>query len=139
MGAFADSLFTLLLGWVRGLVSAIMTLFSSGGKNGLIPFLGKNWLLIVLVILAVGLAVDWFIWMLRWQPYRVWGTKMRRIARALHLRPQDDEAADEIRTQIEEKVLYDVDYEKFIAYVDGEECYQTAYEVKAALRKVKGA
>lgn len=51
----------------------------------------------------------------------------------------DDEAADEIRTQIEEKVLYDVDYEKFIAYVDGEECYQTAYEVKAALRKVKGA
>lgn len=91
MGAFADSLFTLLLGWVRGLVSAIMTLFSSGGENGMIPFLGKNWLVIVLTILAIGLVGDWFIWMLRWQPYRVWGTNMRRIARALHLRPQREE------------------------------------------------
>ena len=95
MGAFADSLFTLLLGWVRGLVSAIMTLFSSGCENGLIPFLGKNWLSIVLTILVIGLVGDWFIWMLRWQPYRVWGTQMRRIARALHLRARDEDESED--------------------------------------------
>lgn len=92
MGAFADSLFSLLLGWVRGLVGAIMTVISSGGESGILPFLGKNWLAIVLIIIAVGLAGDWFIWMVRWQPYRVWGTNMRRIARALHIggRGQED-------------------------------------------------
>lgn len=92
MGAFADSLFSLLLGWVRGLVGAIMTVISSGGESGILPFLGKNWLAIVLIIIAIGLAGDWFIWMVRWQPYRVWGTNMRRVARALHIggRAQED-------------------------------------------------
>lgn len=85
MGAFADSLFTLLLGWVRGVVNAIMTVVSSGGESGLLTFLGRHWLVIVLTIVAVGLVGDWFIWMVRWQPYRVWGTHMRRVARALHI------------------------------------------------------
>lgn len=95
MGAFADSLFTLLLGWVRGVVGAIMTVISSGGESGILPFLGKNWLTIVLVILVVGLAGDWFIWMVRWQPYRVWGTNMRRVARALHIGARDQEDTQE--------------------------------------------
>ena len=93
MGAFADSLFSLLLGWVRGLVGAIMTVISSGGESGILPFLGKNWLAIVLIIIAIGLAGDWFIWMVRWQPYRVWGTNMRRVARALHIGGREQEDA----------------------------------------------
>lgn len=95
MGAFADSLFTVLLGWVRGLVSAIFTLFSSGGESGFLTFLGKNWLVIVLAILAIGLVGDWFIWMVRWQPYRVWGTNMRRIARALHITREQETPEEE--------------------------------------------
>lgn len=49
----------------------------------------------------------------------------------------DDEAAEEIRTRIENEVLHDVDYVKFVAYVDSEECFQTAYEVTGLLRKVR--
>lgn len=49
----------------------------------------------------------------------------------------DDTAADKIRTRIEDKVLYDVDYQKYVAYIDSEECYQTAYEVTGLLRKVR--
>lgn len=49
----------------------------------------------------------------------------------------DDEAAEEIRTQIENVVLHDVDYKKYVAYVESEECYQTAYEVTGLLRKVR--
>lgn len=95
MGAFADSLFSLLLGWVRGLVGAIMTVISSGGESGILPFLGKNWLAIVVIIVAIGLAGDWFIWMVRWQPYRVWGTNMRRVARALHIGGREQEEAQQ--------------------------------------------
>ena len=49
----------------------------------------------------------------------------------------DDEAADEIRAEIENKVLHDVDYAKFVAYIDSEECFQTAYEVTGLLRKAR--
>ena len=51
----------------------------------------------------------------------------------------DDEAAAEIAGRIENEVLFDVDYEKFMAPIEDEECFQTAYEVKGLLRKVKGA
>lgn len=51
----------------------------------------------------------------------------------------DDEAAEAIMEQIENKVLFDVEYEKFISPIEDEECFQTAYEVKGLLRKVKGA
>lgn len=51
----------------------------------------------------------------------------------------DDEAAETIREKIENEVLKDIPYQKFIAYVDDEECFQTAYEVNGLLRKVKGA
>ena len=95
MGTFADSLFTLLLGWVRGVVNAMMTVVSSGGESGLLTFLGRHWLVIVLVIVAVGLVGDWFIWMVRWQPYRVWGTNMRRVARALHITREEQDAPED--------------------------------------------
>lgn len=51
----------------------------------------------------------------------------------------DDEAAAEIAGRIEKEVLFDVDYEKFMTPIEDEECFQTAYEVKGLLRKVKGA
>lgn len=50
----------------------------------------------------------------------------------------DDEDAAAIMERIENEVLFDVDYEKFIAPIEDEECFQTAYEVKGLLRKVKG-
>lgn len=51
---------------------------------------------------------------------------------------EDDEAAEVIRTKIETKVLHDMKYEKYIAYIDDEECFQTAYEVNGILQKMKG-
>lgn len=50
----------------------------------------------------------------------------------------DDKVAEEIRELIENKVLCDAAYEKYIAYIEDEECFQTAYEVQGLLRKLKG-
>lgn len=52
---------------------------------------------------------------------------------------EDNGAAENIRKKIETEVLHDVQYEKYIAYIDDEECFQTAYEVNGILQKVKGA
>ena len=54
MGTFADSLFTALMSWVRALVNALWALFSSE-KTTTLEFLGKNRLLIVVVLIAAGL------------------------------------------------------------------------------------
>ena len=80
MGTFADSLFNLLMGWVRALVNAIWALFTTDHTT-LLEFLGKNWVLIVVVILAAGLAIDWLVWLIRWQPYHLWARRARRFLR----------------------------------------------------------
>lgn len=51
----------------------------------------------------------------------------------------DDDTAAEIIKRIENEVLAGVEYKKFGTPIKEEECYQTAYEVKGLLRKVKGA
>ena len=80
MGTFADSLFTVLMSWVRGLVNAIWALFSADHTTAL-EFLGKNWLIIAAAIIFGGLVIDWIIWLLRWQPYHLWAQRARRLLR----------------------------------------------------------
>ena len=80
MGTLADSLFNLLMGWVRALVNAIWALFTTDHTT-LLEFLGKNWVLIVVAILAAGLAIDWLVWLIRWQPYHLWARRARRFLR----------------------------------------------------------
>lgn len=45
----------------------------------------------------------------------------------------------QLMERIEEKIFPDVEYEKYTAYIKDEECFQTAYEVRGLLKKVKGA
>ena len=88
MGTLADSLFNLLMGWVRALVNAIWALFTTDHTT-LLEFLGKNWIMIVVVILAAGLAIDWLVWLIRWRPYHLWAKRARRF---LHLpEPEEEE------------------------------------------------
>ena len=88
MGIFADSLFTALMSWVRALVSSIWALFTSDHTT-LLGFLGKNWLMIVIAIVAAGLVIDWLVWLIRWQPYHIWALRLRRLLRLPV--PEDDE------------------------------------------------
>lgn len=79
MGAFADSLFAVLMSWVRALVNSLWALFTTE-KTTVLEFLGKNWLTIVIVLIAAGLAIDWITWMIRWKPYTLRG-RMREAQR----------------------------------------------------------
>ena len=88
MGTLADSLFNLLMGWVRALVNAIWALFTTDHTT-LLEFLGKNWVLIVVVILAAGLAIDWLVWLIRWQPYHLWARRARRFLRMPELEQEE--------------------------------------------------
>ena len=89
MGTFADSLFTVLMSWVRALVSGLWALFTSDHTT-VLEFFGKNWLMIAAVIVGAGLVIDWIIWLLRWQPYHLWAQRARRILRMEE--PQEEES-----------------------------------------------
>jgi len=80
MGIAADSLFNVLMSWVRALVSALWALFS-GDRTSVLEFLSKNWMAIAAAIIIGGLVIDWLVWMIRWQPYRLWARRLRRMLR----------------------------------------------------------
>ena len=91
MGTLADSLFTVLMSWVRALVSGLWALFSAD-RTTTLEFLGKHWLMIAAVLIGAGLVIDWIIWLLRWQPYHLWAQRARRL---LRIESEADEAEEE--------------------------------------------
>lgn len=95
MGTLADSLFTVLMSWVRALVSALWSLFSSDDMT-ILEFLGRNWLMIAVVIIAAGLVLDWVIWLLRWQPYHLWAQRARRL---LRIQEPEEEEEEKLRAR----------------------------------------
>jgi len=88
MGTVVDSLFTVLMSWVRALVNGLWALFSR--ENTMLAFLGKNWLLIAAALIAAGLVIDWLVWLVRWQPYHIWAQRVRRLLRL----PQEDDGEE---------------------------------------------
>ena len=72
MGSFANTLFTILLGWLRGAVSAVWTAFTSEQGNTFLTWIGNHWIPIALILCVIGLAADLCVYLLRWKPFKVW-------------------------------------------------------------------
>ncbi len=86
MGTLADSLFNILMGWVRALVNGIWALFDTEHTT-ILEFIGKNWLTITILIVAIGLVMDWLVWLIRWRPYH---RAAKRARRFLHLDEEEE-------------------------------------------------
>ena len=78
MGSFANSIFNLLLGWVRAAARSLWALISGEGGD-LLTWIGENWLALTVVICAVCTVIDVIIHVIRWRPYKVWASFLRRI------------------------------------------------------------
>ncbi len=103
MGVIADSLFTVLMSWVRALVNGIWALFSSE-RTTILEFLGKNWIGIVLVIVVAGLFIDWVVWLVRWRPYHLFALRVRKW---LHIdAPEEPRAARREAPQPQPEPVY---------------------------------
>ncbi len=114
MGTLADSLFTVMMSWVRALVSGIWALFSSEHTT-VLEFLGKNWIMIAVVLIAAGLVLDWLIWLVRWQPYHIWAQRVRRL-----LGVEDD---DEYSVSEAQSAVGQTDFDR----AEPEETFEEAY------------
>lgn len=79
MNAFADTLLSMMFGWLRRLVESIFSSASSGSFSSFLSWLGDHWFWLVAVLCVVCLVLDYFIWLIRWKPYVIWRNKLRRL------------------------------------------------------------
>ncbi len=94
MGSFANTVFSFLLGWLRGLISMIWSALTSEGGESFFTFIGNNWIKIAAILCAAGLAADFAVYFFRWQPYKVWKTFLR------HIKGKREDAVSEEETGI---------------------------------------
>lgn len=92
MNAFANTLFTLILGWVRGLVSSLFALLTGEGTHGALTWLGDHWLSLAIFVIIVCTILDYLVWLVRWRPFLVWRTRLRMLGRRLHRNRIKDKA-----------------------------------------------
>lgn len=91
MGSFANTLFSVLLGWVQSAVSWVWQLIASDGEGGVLGWLMDNWLPLAVLVCVGGLLIDLVVYLIRWQPYRVWRSFLSRRDEE---EPQQPETAD---------------------------------------------
>lgn len=72
MGSFANTVFSVLLGWLQSAIAWLWGVLASGSMGGLLGWMISHWLPLTLLLCLVGMAVDFVVYLLRWQPYRVW-------------------------------------------------------------------
>ncbi len=79
MNAFADTLLSLVFGWLRALVEGLWSSISSGRFQSTLSWLGDHWLWLVLLLCIACTVLDYLIWLVRWRPYVIWRNKLRRL------------------------------------------------------------
>lgn len=94
MGSFANTVFSLLLGWLRGLISLIWSALTSEGGETFFTFIENNWIMIAVILCLLGLAADFAVYFFRWQPYKVWQTFLR------HVKGKQEDTASEGNTEL---------------------------------------
>ena len=90
MNTFSNSLFTFLFGWARSLIEGVWNAAAEGKFSRFFAWLGDHWLGMALFLVLACTAVDFLIWMIRWRPYLVWRSQLRRLGRRLRGEKVDD-------------------------------------------------
>ena len=86
MNTFANSLFTVLFGWARGLIQQVWNAALSGRFSTFLTWLGDHWLWVVLGLILGCTVMDYLIWLVRWRPYLLWRAFFRRAARFFRMK-----------------------------------------------------
>lgn len=78
MGSFANSMFSVMLGWVRTAADWLWRAMFDA-DDGLLGWIGENWVGLIVALCIIGMAVDAVVHLLRWRPYKVWASFIRRL------------------------------------------------------------
>lgn len=70
---------------------------SMGGGMGALDWFAKNWIILLVTLIVIGLVVDWLVWMIRWRPYRLWFGGRKRPEERLRRRYEDEDNFEDAR------------------------------------------
>ena len=76
---YSNAVVNAMLGWLKGLAGWVLKLFNLSGGFSPLKFLADNWLQLLVVLLAIGVALDILVWLVRWRPHWVWFRKKRVV------------------------------------------------------------
>lgn len=82
---YGETFTTMMLGWIRGLASSIASMFqSNGGADAtsgaaVLSWFSEHWLTLLIVLIVIGVLVDWIVWLIRWRPHWLWFGKRRIV------------------------------------------------------------
>ncbi len=79
MGSFANTVFSLLLGWLQAVTSMIWSALTAKDSESFLQFIGNNWIIIAIILCFIGLIADLLVYIFRWEPYKVWRSFWRKI------------------------------------------------------------
>lgn len=71
MSGFANTVFTLLIGWFQTVVSLIWSGLTDKNNENVFTWIGNHWIVIVIVLCAVGIIADFSVYIARWKPFDV--------------------------------------------------------------------
>ena len=90
MGLFANTLFSVLLGWVQTAASWLWSIVTNTDVSAWLRWMLDNWLVLVILLCVVGAVVDFAVYFFRWQPYRVWRRFLQRGKRQEEAPPVEE-------------------------------------------------
>lgn len=93
MGGLANTIFSVLLGWIRNMVSLVWGFFSKPQSSSTVAWFTRSWWAVAIVVMLVGTVLDVLVYWLRWRPDKVWISFFRRVG----LLPQPKEEETEPR------------------------------------------
>ena len=73
------SVIPVFLGWVRSLLSWVWSALTGGGSGGLLGWLARHWVPVVIVLCLLGALIDLAVYLLRWRPDVVLRSFARRL------------------------------------------------------------
>lgn len=71
MSGFANTVFTLLVGWFQTVVSLIWSGLTDKNGGNVFTWIGNHWIVIVIILCAVGSIIDVSVYIARWKPFDV--------------------------------------------------------------------
>jgi len=72
-----------LFSWLRSLASIVWSMINSEQTGSGVTWLSENWWILIACIAAAGIIIDYLVWLIRWRPYYVWRSTIRRYAHRL--------------------------------------------------------
>ena len=92
MGTLGNSVFQIMMGWLRNLSMEVWSAVTSPEGGSLLTWIGQHWLMLAVILCAGGLITDALVYLFRWRPDLVWRSFFRRMRRR---RKEREEAAEE--------------------------------------------